>query len=252
MDYHRGLIAPVGTCTCTCVAEGQSCATNTTLEIFNDMNCVTKCATVSSPPAECGPISGCTGSQGSLQAAAAPTPAGGSCAPNVVQPDPPAWTYDARICQPKSTRVCDAPEQVCAPKPQAPYYTTRGCVMSIVLEGDPVPACPAEYPKRRPTLYGGVTDGRRCTDCTCGSVSGGACAGSLTMTGTGNCSDGVVVTYELDDPCQAFNLGSGNIRPAHVRGDYVVTPGSCAVATASKGTGSAVESGPIAAVCCQE
>jgi len=242
IDLHRELVAPASACACTCVAQGQVC--ETTLHIYDDMSCATKCSSVSVQA--CSAVSGCSGSQGSLRNDT-PTLSGGSCQATVSEPVAASWQYDARLCQPSGT--CEDPDQVCAPTPTSPY-ATQLCVMSVIPEGQPLPACPAEYPNARKDLYETYTDSRDCSDCTCGPVSGGSCSGKLTLSSGGDCSSSNA-DYQLGSGCKTFNLGAGNIHPAHVGGQYTVVPGTCGVANPAQATGSAEPSGSVTKVCCQ-
>ena len=246
-DLHRSLNAPPLSCDCTCSAEGQTCDENTTLQIYSDLMCESPCATLS--PKACSAVSNCTGSQGSLKAAV-PTPSGGTCAAHVSPKTDPTWDYDSRICQPNSAAQCDDPNLTCAPVPQLPYTTAR-CVAQVVMDGQAPPDCPSDYPKGHTVLYDDFTDGRGCTDCGCGSVSGGSCKGStLTLSVDTECG-GTVAPYTVGSPCTQFNLGSGNVHPTSVGGTYTVTAGTCDVATPATPTGSATASGNFTVVCCK-
>jgi len=246
-DVHRGLVAPNPTCECTCKPEGQSCETNTTLDVFYDMSCgsTPPCASVSL--SKCTPISSDCGSQGSFRADI-PMPAGGSCVPHFDDPVPPAWEFDARICLPSEVQVCDGDDQVCAPAAPAPYEPAS-CVTRDVPAGEAVPACPAGFTKAHPKLYAAVSDGRGCSDCKCSTLSGGSCAGTLTISMNGDCVG--ATTYTLGEGCKPYNLGSGPVSPESVRGEYKLTPGACSVTTPSAPQGKAVEGGAVTLVCCR-
>ena len=245
-DLNRALNAPPGACTCTCAAQGQVCDENTTLHIYTDMTCATPCATAS--PKTCDAVSGCTGSQGSLRADT-PTPSGGSCQATVSAPVTATWQYSARLCLASDMGTCVDPSQVCAPTPGSPY-ASQVCVMSVVLEGHALPACPADYPNPNEPLYETFLDGRGCTACGCGSPTGGSCSGNLLLSGGGDCSGGV--EYSLGSGCKQFNLGSGTIQPSHVGGQYTVVPGTCSVASAAHANGGiATPNGSVTVVCCR-
>jgi hypothetical protein len=242
-DLHRGLIAPASACTCTCAAQDQVC--ETTLHIYDDMGCATKCATVSVQEEACSAVSTCDGSQGSVKNDT-PTVSGGSCIPTVSEPVDARWQYNARLCEPQG--VCEGPNQVCAPTPDSPYLTQL-CVMVVIPEGEALPPCPPEYPKVDRTYYEDFTDDRGCSECGCSGVTGGSCSGKVLISSGGGCSVGV--SYELGGGCKAFNLGSGDIQPSFVGGDYMVVAGTCGVASPAQATGSAQESGNGTKVCCQ-
>jgi hypothetical protein len=245
IDVHRDLNAPDGTCQCTCAAQGQVCDGNTTLEIFDDLSCANRCATVS--PHACDAVSGCTGSQGSLRAGPA-TPTGGSCRATLSAPPAATWLVDARLCGSVGA-VCEEEGQVCAPTPSAPFFSEL-CVMRVLADGSDLPECPDAYPIRRGAFYDedGFTDDRGCTACGCSGVTGGSCSGTLSISTGSDCSSDA--SYTLDSGCKTFNLGSGNVRPSHVGGHYTLVPGACSVASASHATGSAAPSGSVTLVCC--
>jgi len=247
-DRYRDLSAP-NPCTCTCAAQGQACST--TLHIHSDQGCAMdkECATVSAV-STCKGVSGCIGSQGTMVADAW-TISGGSCAATITPPGPVTWRYHARLCQP--TGSCDDPSQVCAPTPPLPYVTQR-CVTRVMSAGQTLPECPLDYPLRNETLYEAFTDTRSCTACGCSSVSGGSCSGQLLMGRDTTCSVMGIgsTTYPLEGGgCQPFNLGSGNVRPTSVIGQYTVTPGTCSVASQPSQKGDAVPSGRATVVCCK-
>lgn len=246
LDSHRDLLAPAGPCTCTCAAEGQVC--DTTVRLYTDQSCAVGCDTVS--PGTCSAVTGdCHGSQGSLRADAAP-PSGGHCEPTVSDPAAAAWQSDARICQPTRDGFCDDENQVCAPTPP-PTFFTQLCVTRRIPEGRPLPACPSEYPDAQAPLYEKFSDDRGCSECTCGNVTGGSCAGSVVLGKGGDCTSGVTPAYQLGSGCAKFDLGSGPVEPTRVGFKYTVTPGTCSVVSQPKPIGSAAPSGQITVVCCQ-
>jgi hypothetical protein len=248
-DLHRDLNAPDGECTCTCTATGQVCGVNTVLHIFSDQACSTGAECGSATAKTCDAVSGgCTGSQGTVRGVPA-APTGGSCMHAVKPIPPPTWDLNARICPTTNAGSCEDPSQVCAPTPRQPYATGR-CVVSVIPETFPLPPCPVEYPKAIPPLYDSYADGRGCTECSCGNVSGGSCSGKVTLSSGIDCSSGF--EYQLDGTCsKPFNLGPGDVKPAHVGGTYLLVPGTCAVPTQPMATGKAVPNGSVTVVCCK-
>jgi hypothetical protein len=108
---------------------------------------------------------------------------------------------------------------------------------------------------RQELLYEIFTDNRSCTACGCSGVSGGSCSGQLVMSKDTNCTlSGIGTTsYPLtSSECQTFNLGSGNVHPASVIGQYTVQAGTCSVASQASGMGEAAPSGRATVVCCAE
>jgi hypothetical protein len=242
IDLHRELIAPTA-CTCTCTAVNQVC--DAVLHIYGDLACNTECAKVST--STCGPISGCIGSQGSVSVDAA-TVSGGSCTPSIAPLPDPTWQYNERLCQSNAAGSCDAPHQVCAPTPKAPY-ASQLCVTRRLLEGQMTPTCPAAYPAPYKALYDTYTDTRGCSACGCGSVSGGSCTGNAMMSGGVDCSDGR--EFPIGTTCKTFDIGPGSVRPSHAGNQYTVVPGKCGVASPPQPTGKAEPSGSVTVVCCQ-
>ncbi|MEI9939580.1 MAG: hypothetical protein WDO69_30860 [Pseudomonadota bacterium] len=243
IDLHRALMVPTDTCQCTCAPLGQVC--QAMLHVFDDLMCEHPCATLSTQM--CNAVSGCTGSQGSMRGDSA-TISGGTCEPSVTKP-PPSWQYNARLCQPTGGS-CEDSSQVCAPTPTYPY-ATQLCVMSVITEGRPLPACPAEYPNVGKAFYTDYTDNRQCSECGCSGVTGGSCSGKITISSGSDCTGGSE-SCELNGVCTHFDLSQGNnLHPTHAVGDYSITPGVCGVATPPQGSGKAEESGTATMVCCQ-
>jgi hypothetical protein len=243
-DRHRELVAPGG-CGCTCQPTGESCDTDTQLEIYTDMSCAAGGVCAKVQLSGCTPISGCTGSQGSVYADA-PTPMGGSCVDHVAPPPDPTWKFDARICSASDVQTCDSANEICAPRPPSPFEPAL-CVMREFAEGEPVAACPDGFDNSR-MMYSTLTDGRTCTPCTCSPLGPGECQGSLILSTGSDCNGST--QYTPGQPCKQFNLGSGPVFPKSVKGQWTIKSGACSVVTSSKPVGSAVEARPLTLVCC--
>ena len=241
-DLHYDLDAPDG-CSCSCDAQGQLCANNTSVRIYSDLKCKSPCETVA--PQSCTAVSVCTGSQGSMDSNV-PTPTGGSCKPTLTGPPDASWKSDARLCNANPARYCDDPAQVCAPLPQPPFFSQQ-CVIRLMSAGSAIPECPAGFPNGT-ALYDSFADNRSCSDCTCGDVSGGTCTGTVTLSDKSVCSTGI--DYTLGDPCLSFDLGPGDVKPTHVGALYTVKDSVCNVASMPQLTGEAMGDGPFTMVCC--
>lgn len=138
---------------------------------------------------------------------------------------------------------------MCAPSPAFPYATSL-CVTRVILEGVPLPECPAEYPNVGKAFPQAITDSRTCSDCICSNVTGGSCSGTLSLTSGSACAKGQDAA--TDGECTEFNVGPGSgVHPTHALGDYTVIPGTCGVASQPQRGGTAVESGSVTMVCCQ-
>jgi len=241
-DLHHGIEMPTSGCQCTCTAQDQVCSS--ALNIYDDQACESApCATVS--PLTCDAVSSCIHSRGTLKAAI-PTLSGGSCKAAVGPKAAASWQYDSRICSPRG--VCEDRSQVCAPVPGAPY-APKLCVMSQIPENQPLPECPAEYPNESEPLYKAFTDSRRCSECVCSGVTGGACSGMFRVSAEADCSGGV--EYKTGSGCQPLTLVGNNAHPTSIGTEYMLTPGSCKVVTPSSTTGSARTLGSAIVVCCQ-
>jgi len=243
-DLYNELIAPDGACTCTCRAEGQTC--DAAIRVFDDFACTHSCATLPTTLA-CAPVSGCVGSQGSVRIDSI-TISGGTCIPKISEIPPPTWKYRDRLCQATNEGSCDDSRKVCAPTPRVPYGAQL-CVKKDVFPNQERPPCPAAYPHFFKELYAEYVDGRECTECTCGGVSGGSCSGDLWMSKGGVCS--MDYTLNADEDCPKFNLGQGTVHPTSIQNKLTVSAGSCGVATPSKPMGAATEKGNATLVCCQ-
>ncbi|HYQ43414.1 MAG TPA: hypothetical protein VER11_15645 [Polyangiaceae bacterium] len=243
-DLHSELIAPDGACTCTCSAEGQVC--DAELRIFDDLACTHACANVPTT-LTCAAVSGCVGSQGSVSVDSV-TISGGTCVSKVSDIPPPTWKYNERLCQTNDSGSCDDPGKVCAPTPRVPYGAQL-CVKRDVFVGQDPPPCPTAYSHPFKSLHSEYMDHRECSPCTCGSVSGGSCSGSFSMSSKNACA--ADFTFGVDDDCPKFNLGQGTVHPTSIKNNLTVHPGSCGVATPSKPSGEAIESGTVTIVCCQ-
>jgi hypothetical protein len=249
-DLHHGVNEPPGGCGCACSAINQACGTNTVLHIHSDQTCnpLNMC-TNATLTTTCDSVGGCSGSQGSLDAAK-PTPTGGSCMPDVADRPPASWQFDSRLCMTSGAYTCDDPALVCAPTPTPPYVSQL-CVTKVIGDAQSPPECPAEYPTSYGPLYHTITDQRACTECICSGVTGGACNGTLTLNTLDGCS-GNSFHYTLGSGCKNFDLGPGNVHPTSVGAQYTLTAGTCTVVTMSQpDSGHAFGTGQKTVVCCQ-
>ncbi len=244
-DLYAQLAAADANCSCTCKASGQGCVTATQVSVYGDLGCSTEC--IGASPLACAPVSGCTGSSGTMRAAT-PSPTGGSCAATITPKAPPVaqWKLDARVCALNAPEKasCAGTGEICVPTPTAPY-SSHLCVYQLMLDGQPAPACPSAYPNASDALYSTFADTRGCAACTCSGPTGGSCTGTITLSGGNDCGSGF--QYALGSGCQSFSLSAP---PSHIQANYTVMAGSCAVATNTHPTGGAKPSGSFRAVCC--
>lgn len=243
-DLHTGLDAPDGDCSCSCTSTDQVCDKGASVSVFLDLDCQTECAQAS--PLACTAISGCNGSQGTIQAAA-PKPSG-TCEAKVTPGalEPVSWQYDARLCSLETAEMgsCNGEGELCTPTPRPPF-ASQPCVFRVVSEGQDLPECPASYPNARDPLYASFTDERACSTCSCRAPTGGSCSGKLTLSAGQSCSN--AFEYTLGSGCKQFGLATP---PTQLNAQYTLVPGSCGIASDTEPTGSAIPSGSATVVCC--
>lgn len=245
-DAHARPSASDADCTCRCDAVEQTCDDEPALVVlFQDLACETVCTLAS--PLECIEVAGCNGSAGTMRAAAAqPT---GACSATVEKnTTPPSWQRDARLCElSRPTRDdCADANQACAPTPGSPF-SSQSCVYRVVLEGETMPSCPPSHARATAMLYSSLSDDRDCGECTCDGPTGGSCEGTVLLSSGDDCSS--ASEYSVGSGCQPFSLPRS---PTSIAADYVLTPGSCAVASQPEPTGSVTPAGNALVVCCHE
>jgi len=251
-EGYAGLSATTPTCGCTCATPtGVSCS-SPVVSFFVNLGTTSPCSSakycqdITLTPGACteiGTIITCPtmGAAGVEMTMGASIPTGGSCqAMPSKSIAPPTWGTNALACvsavAPAQTDCGSG--SVCAPLPAPPF----GKTLCISQPGS-VP-CPATGYTTAETFYGAFDDGRACTTCTCGNVSGGSCSATLTVSSStdGTCSANAIV-YDAPINCDAVQ------EP----GDYLldVAPsaaGSCA-ASAVSATGSASPATPTTFCC---
>jgi hypothetical protein len=181
---------------------------------------------------------------------ALPPYAQGSCTPNQVSPSfpNPTWGLDAEGCglSQSATTGGGCSIGACMPKPAAPF----GAKLCISKVG--VASCPSSYPvsPSSPQYYETWSDSRKCTSCSCGSVS---CGGTVTAFTDLSCTqnptpvaiDGSCSTL-VKDPTPTGN-GMSKQDTLSIRWD---NGGPVCGQGASNVVGAAAPDSPIT-VCCQ-
>ena len=245
------LKADAATCGCTCGAAGGVQCSEATASFYVSPaglgTCSSHCTDVALSPGvcasninaatQCPTLAGTT-----FFTATASTPSGGSCTPTPsTSLPPPQWGTQVRACiSLLAPAQVDCPGgSLCAPVSAQPFDST----LCIAQAGDV--QCPASGYTNRSVSYGGLQDGRHCTACTCGAVTGSTCTSTISVTSHGSaasCSGGAV-TYQLPQSC------AGVQQP----GDFLLkaTPqaGSCTPSQPTP-TGAATPSAPTT-FCCQ-
>jgi hypothetical protein len=175
LDALADLAAGQAQCTCSCgAATGAACPSSFTATVFSDQGCTTACDSVVVSAGACVDVHGQCANVHGIDAL--PQAQGGSCKPKASTIVPTAgWGQTARACESVVAPVQSAcgPGEVCAPPPAAPMEP-RLCVLT---QGDV--ACPGTGYSVKRTVYGGVTDSRGCTPCSCGAPSGVSCKATL-------------------------------------------------------------------------
>jgi hypothetical protein len=115
---------------------------------------------------------------------ALPPYAQGTCTPNQVTPSFPSatWGLDAEGCglAPGATTGGGCSVGACMPKPAAPFGA-KLCIFKVGVTTCPLSSYPVS--PTSPQYYADWVDNRKCTSCTCGSVSCGGTVTAFTDTG---------------------------------------------------------------------
>lgn len=243
-DAQGKLTAPDAECVCSCATQDQDCTGAVQVTLYADLSCQTPC--INAQPEACSAVAGCNGNQGSLRAQLG-APQGGSCAATVQKTtEPPTWERHARLCQlsGEPSSGCLSDEQSCVPTPGLPF-ASQTCVYRLVLDGQPIPQCPASYSTGPSVLYNAFSDDRSCGACSCSGPAGGKCSGKILVSNQEDCSE--AFEYDVGTGCQQFSLDA---RPTHASGSYDLSPGTCSVAGAPVAMGGVLPTGDALVVCC--
>jgi len=164
----------------------------------------------------------------------------GMCPPAVSQAIPPySWSLTARACVSSLAPAqldCGA-GSVCAPQTASPFGSSQ-CISQPAAV-----ACPTTGYTVGTTFYGGVNDGRTCTSCTCGAVTGASCSATVVVSSAtdGTCTSNTV-TYEAPVTC------AGAQQPADFQLNLVASGGGCVPSPVAP-TGAATPSSPTTFCC---
>jgi hypothetical protein len=203
-----GLDVPPPVCNCTCSPPtGQTCPLPQ-VSFFSDSNCATPCGTPAMLSNSTCPTvpSGCTSEE-----VAAVTPQGGSCSPNFSETLPgTTWARESTACVPSgdvSQGSCSA-GNFCLPSPPSSFTfcVSQPGIASWCPDGSTYSQGPFhEYADRT------LTEGRGCTNCSCGDPADASCdqvPGFLYIT---NCT---IPTIPFATPLACTPMaGSGNGLP---------------------------------------
>jgi hypothetical protein len=238
-DGNAGLSAANASCGCTCAgATGAQCSSSG-IQYFSDMACQDACNAggYSLPPQFC-VSTGCSGGPAAFIVTPPVVAYAGSCNPQPTSTVPPwTWSTTARGCETTPIAGTCSGAGLCLPSPPAPF--TSVCVFQSGTA-----ACPGGSYSVSHVFYGGVSDSRACSGCSCNSPTGVSCAGSQVQGYSGtNCSG------------TAYAFASGGCQPlgvAVVSEEETTSPtvgnGTC-TANGGLATGTATPASPTT-VCC--
>lgn len=253
VDAHAGPTGSADTCSCNCNAAGQTCSATGTFMSQSACQVSSACSTVTvTSNGSCATVSATTncGSAGSF-GAPTPTPAGGSCTPQVTttQGSTASWTTSVRVCS--WAGPVDTPGGCSTPGEQCLLGPTSGFGPTLCVFQSGAQTCPAAYPNTT-VLYSGESDGRGCGSCTCSATpSGGSCSGTISLYGTnaGGCTGTAGATYTFG-MAGCFSYGGLSAVPGYAKGNYTVTAGTCSVTGQPQPSGGVTGTGPTT-VCCK-
>jgi hypothetical protein len=253
LDGNEGLNAPSAQCSCACGAVGGAdCSGSVDWTVYSDLACSTPCATGVMPPNNgnfCESTNGCSRTGSFEVVAGAPLLNVASCSPAPSTKVPPyTWSTIARACGysgPTDTGGCTGGD-LCLAKPSSPFGP-RPCIWQTGST-----TCPNGPYSQQQIVYGGASDGRGCTQCTCGSPTGVTCNlnGSLsTYAVFGSPCSNLVATATPGGGCVTIG-GMFMGGAAGIQGSVSATPqgGSCQASSVTA-TGTATPSMPTT-VCC--
>ena len=232
-DGNADLDAPTQTCGCSCGGgTGAQCGSSS-IQFFTDMGCAHACNTgYSLPPGLC-VTTGC-GSNPQGLIATAPTPSfAGSCTPTPTSTIPStSWSTTGRACGTTPVTGLCSGSGVCVPSPPAPFG--KVCVFQAGAA-----TCPGGSYSVAHVFYGGVSDSRACSGCSCGSPTGVSCAGAAVQafsTNTGTCGGTAVdvlfttfcqtvgVTIQGEEETTAPTASNGTCTPSGGQASGTATP----------------------------
>jgi hypothetical protein len=259
-EGHADLVAPTGCGACQCEAPSGTCGLppaltagaatcalvtpGTPMTPFDpptgwDGGCTTADAVVAGASCAAGPcVQSLTLAPLSLDE--------GPCVPTALpaHDDPtPRWAAFARTCRGFPVGACADWGAVCAPPPAAGF---RVCVLQA---GDVACPDPASGPyQERHVAFGGFTDTRSCSPCTCGSPAGGACAALVSYFTDGACGAPLGSATVTAAGASCADLPAGAALGSKSAGPPGYTPGACQPA-GGEPLGAATPVSPVT-LCC--
>jgi hypothetical protein len=234
---HDTLSAPQATCSCSC--DGP---TGATCEI--EVACATgACGTwqgqTSLQAGSCIEVTSlCGASTDALSDADGTLTTQGTCAAQPKETITPAtWGDTATLCQPSGQLPACGAASSCAPPPDSGF--------ALCIQASGALTCPSGWSDSH-LEYGGVSDFRGCSTCSCGAPTGGTCGGedAINYWAAPGCP--------ATTPTGSFATNSScvsTVGMVSIEYSAVPTGGACTPSPVSP-TGSASPTGPVT-VCCQ-
>jgi len=202
-DGNADLDAPTQTCGCSCAGgTGAQCGSSS-IQFFTDKVCATPCNAggYGLPPGLC-VTTGCTANPQGLIVTAPTASFAGSCTPTPTSTIPStSWSTTGRACGTTGVAGLCSGSGVCVPSPPAPFG--KVCVFQAGTA-----TCPGGSYSVSHVFYGGVSDSRACSGCSCGSPTGVSCAGAQVQAfsaNTGTCG-GTAADVPFISGCQTVGV----------------------------------------------
>jgi hypothetical protein len=241
-DGNADLTGPAPVCGCSCsAATGAQCGASSAA-FYTDTGCADPCGGSYSLPYDLCVTTGCSGmNPGSVIMTPPPVAFAGSCTPQPSSTIPPTtWSTTARACGTTPVDGVCSGGGVCVPTPPSPF--AKVCIYQAGTA-----ACPAGSYSVGSVFYGGVSDSRACSGCSCGSPAGASCTGAVVQgfsMNTGVCG-GTAVTLPFLSGCQMIGV---TIAGEEETTAPTANNGTC-TASGGQASGSATPATPTT-VCC--
>lgn len=241
-DGNADLDAPTETCGCSCGGGAGAQCGQSTIQYFTDPGCVIACnpGVYGLPPGLC-VTTGCASNPDGLIVTAPGVSFAGSCTPQSTSTIPPStWNTTGRACGTTAVNGLCSGSGVCVPSPPAPF--AKVCVFQAGAA-----TCPGGSYSVAHVFYGGVSDSRACSGCSCGSPTGVSCAGAQVQafsTNTGTCG-GTAADVPFISGCQTVGV---TIQGEEETTAPTASNGTC-TASGGQASGTATPATPTT-VCC--
>jgi hypothetical protein len=147
------------------------------------------------------------------------------CTPQAptVSPPPITWQSAVLVCHGMAYGACDVSGETCTPAPPPGFST---CVFQ---DGDSDCDAPLLAPYTQKILaYGGVSDDRSCSACTCGPPAGSVCTAEISLFPDGMCASSMPNANPVDSTKPVcVDLITGTALGSKSAGTPTYSPGTC-------------------------